>query len=115
MEVLDGAFAHVDDTGERYWEAELHRLKGELLLLQRSSVEEAEVCFNQALQVAQSQSTKSFELRAVMSLSRLWQNQDKQTEARELLADIYGWFTEGFDTQDLIDAKALLEELEQLI
>ncbi|MCH8801286.1 MAG: AAA family ATPase, partial [Chloroflexi bacterium] len=115
LEVLDRAFTHVDDTGERFWKAELHRLKGELLLLPRGSEEEAEVCFNQALKVARSQSAKSLELRAAMSLSRLWQKQDKSAAARGLLAGVYGWFTEGFETPDLIDAKALLEELEQLI
>ena len=113
LEVLDRAFTHVDDTGERFWKAEPHRLKGELLLLLRGSEEEAEVCFNQALEVSRGQSAKSLELRAAMSLSRLWQNKSKTAEARELLAGIYGWFTEGFDTPDLVDAKALLEELEQ--
>jgi len=89
----------------------LHRLKGELLLLPGGSESEAEECFNQALEVARRQSTRSLELRTAMSLARLWQKQGKPTEARELLAEIYGWFTEGFDTPDLIDAKSLLEEL----
>jgi predicted ATPase len=96
----------------------MYRLKGELLLAQASKQEgkkqkweEAEVCFQQALDVARRQQAKSLELRAAMSLSRLWQQQGKQTEARELLAPIHGWFTEGFDTDDLQEAKALLEIL----
>ena len=72
---------------------------------------DAEACFEQALEIAREQSAKSWELRAATSLARLWQQQGKQTEARELLSDIYNWFTEGFDTKDLQDAKALLEEL----
>jgi len=74
--------------------------------------EEAEACFHQALDVARRQRARALELRAAMSLARLWQQQGKRTEARELLAPIYGWFTEGFDTADLQEAKALLEELE---
>ena len=105
------AFYHVNETGERYWEADLYRVKGELLLLPGGSEGEAEECFNQALEVARSQSARSLELRAAVSLARLWQNQGKVREARALLSGIYGWFTEGFDTPDLIDAKALLEEL----
>ena len=92
--------------------AELYRLKGKLLL--RRSAEhhaEAERCFRQALDLAQRQGAKSLELRAAMSLSRLWQRQGKGAEAHELLAPVYGWFTEGFDTADLQEAKALLEEL----
>ena len=72
---------------------------------------EAEACFLKAIEIARKQSAKSLELRAVMSLSRLWQQQGKKTEARQMLAEIYGWFTEGFDTKDLQEAKALLEEL----
>ena len=74
-------------------------------------VAEAEACFQQAIEIAQQQRAKSWELRASVSLARLWQNQGKQAEARQLLAEIYGWFTEGFDTADLQEAKALLEEL----
>jgi len=77
----------------------------------KSKVEEAEACFLKALAVARKQQAKSWELRAVMSLSRLWQQQSKKDEARQLLARIYNWFTEGFDTKDLQEAKALLEEL----
>jgi class 3 adenylate cyclase/predicted ATPase len=110
--VVSEALATVDDTGERCWEAELHRRKGELLLIEQGQkVGEAEECFRQALDTARRQQAKSLELRATMSLSRLWQQQGKQEEARQMLADIYGWFTEGFDTADLQEAKALLEEL----
>ena len=77
----------------------------------RGEPEEAEVCFQQALTIARRQQAKSWELRAAMSLARLWQQQDKRAEARALLAPIYGWFTEGFDTADLQEAKAFLEEL----
>jgi predicted ATPase len=99
-------------TGERFYEAELHRVKGELLLIQTSGDErEAEACFENALQVAREQGAKSLELRAAMSLSRLWQKQGKRAEARELLGGVYGWFTEGFDTADLQAAKTLLDEL----
>jgi predicted ATPase len=96
------------DTGK----PEVCRLRGVLLLRQRGTPQaEAEAWFQQALDVARRQEAKSLELRAAMSLSRLWQQQGKQAEARELLAPIYGWFTEGFDTADLQDAKVLLEEL----
>jgi predicted ATPase len=92
---------------------ELYRVKGELLLRQRiPDAPEAETCFRQALDIARRQQAKSLELRAAMSLARLWQRHGKRAEARELLAPIYGWFTEGFDTADLKDAKALLHELE---
>ena len=87
-----------------------HRLQGVLLLQQTlTQQEEAEACFQQALTVARRQQAKSLELRATMSLARLWQQQGKRAEARELLAPIYGWFTEGFETVDLQEAKALLE------
>jgi hypothetical protein len=91
-------------------EAELYRLTGELLG-QAGTSPEAAAWFQQALAIARRQQAKSLELRAAMSLSRLWQQQGKWDEARELLAPIYGWFTEGFDTADLQDAKTLLEEL----
>jgi TOMM system kinase/cyclase fusion protein len=106
------ALAAGHETGQRYYEAELYRLKGELVLdLSMDKHSEAETCFHQALEIARRQQAKSLELRAAMSLSRLWQQQDKKTEARELLAPIYSWFTEGFDTADLQEAKALLEAL----
>jgi len=112
LTVLVEALAKVDNTGQGYWEAELHRQKGDLLLMQQGQkVGEAEESFRQALDIAHRQQAKSFELRAAMSLSRLWQQQGKQEEAHQLLAEIYGWFTEGFDTADLKEAKVLLEEL----
>ena len=99
-------------TGERGYESELYRLKGELLLQQSSDNQaEAEACFHHALDIARSQQAKSFELRTATSLARLWQQQGKRQEAHDLLAPVYNWFTEGFDTADLKDAKALLEEL----
>jgi predicted ATPase/class 3 adenylate cyclase len=109
LTVLAEALAVVDKTGERYWEAELHRLKGELLRRRASPTEEVEACFQQALTVAQHQHAKSLELRAAVSLARLWQQQGKRAEAHALLAPIYAWFTEGFDTADLQEAKALLD------
>jgi predicted ATPase/class 3 adenylate cyclase len=112
LTVLAEALAIVENTGERNWEAELHRCKGELLLMQEGQkVRPAEECFRQALDTARRQQAKSLELRAAMSLSRLWQQQGKQEEAKQLLAEIFDWFSEGFDTADLKDAKALLMEL----
>jgi predicted ATPase len=112
LTVLVEALAIVDKTEERNWEAELHRRKGELLLIkQGQKVGEAQECFRQALDTARRQQAKSLELRAAMSLSRVWQQQGKQEEAHQLLAEIYGWFTEGFDTADLKEAKVLLEQL----
>jgi TOMM system kinase/cyclase fusion protein len=112
LSVLAEALTAVHKTGERQYEAELYRLTGELLRKQDGSDEqEAESCLRQAVDVAHQQQAKSLELRAAMSLSRLWQSQGKRAEARELLAPIYGWFTEGFDTADLQEAKALLAEL----
>jgi len=92
---------------------EAYRLQGEFLLSQTGpEVAQAETCFQQALTIARRQQAKSWELRAAMSLARLWQQQGQQQKARDLLAPIYGWFTEGFDTADLQDAKVLLQELE---
>jgi predicted ATPase len=111
------ALVAVDKSGERMCEAELYRLKGELTLQSKVSSrglkveEEAEEFFHRAIEIARRQEAKSLELRAVMSLSRLWQRQGEKEEARQLLSEIYGWFTEGFDTKDLQEAKALLEEL----
>jgi len=111
--VLTEALTRVDTTGERWYEPELYRLKGALLLQQTSDNQaEAERCFQQALDIARHQQAKSFELRAATSLARLWQRQGKRQEARQLLRDVYSWFTEGFDTADLQEAKALLEEVE---
>jgi predicted ATPase len=110
--LLDEAVVVIEGTGARYYEAEIHRLKGELLLQQSSDNQaEAEICFQQALSVTRPQQAKSLELRAATSLARLWQSQRKGEEARQLLEPVYSWFTEGFDTADLIDAKALLDEL----
>jgi predicted ATPase/class 3 adenylate cyclase len=135
LPVLAEALATVDKSGERRHEAELYRIKGELTLQQESqkskvkaqkskvlpnpqsqilnpsSQGEAEAYFLKAIDIAQKQQAKSLELRAVMSLARLWRQQDKQTEAHEMLSEIYNWFTEGFDTKDLQEAKAFLAEL----
>jgi predicted ATPase len=102
----------VKRTGEKWWEAEVHRTAGEIAL-KSSALDDgrAEAHFVRALQVAQEQQAKSWELRAAMSLARLWRDQGKVQQARELLAPVYGWFTEGFATRDLKEAKALLEEL----
>ena len=106
------ALAAVHKTGERFYEAELHRIHGELLLVRSAeSHGKAEASLQQALRVARHQQAKSLELRAAMSLARLWQQQGKRAAAYELLAPTYGWFTEGFDTVDLQEAKALLDEL----
>ena len=100
-------------TGEQWWKAEMHRLRGDLLLCQSTSdVAQTANCFRQALDVARDQQSKSLELRAATSLARLWQPQDKGQEAYDLLASVHDWFTEGFDTADLKEAKALLKELE---
>ncbi len=110
LDLLDEAVGLVDISGERCWEAELHRLKGELLFMKEEQAE-AEVCFERALDVARRQRARSWELRAAMSLSRLWLWQDKRDEARALLQGIYGWFSEGFGTADLVEARALLDVL----
>lgn len=115
LAALVEAFALVNDNGERWWEAELYRLKGELLLAQcktpSTEGQEAEQCFHQAIAIARRQSAKSLELRATVSVSRLWRQQGRTAEAREMLAAIYGWFTEGFDTKDLQEAERLIAEL----
>jgi predicted ATPase len=112
LHLLAEALAVANDTGECRWDAELHRLEGELLLARPAEHHaEAETCFRQALDVARQQQAKAYELRAAMSLARLWQRQGKRAEAYTLLAPIYGWFTEGFDIADLQEAKALLEAL----
>ena len=94
-----------------YHEAEFHRLKRELLLARGDGEAAAEACYRKAIEVARRQQAKSWELRATVSLCRLWRKQDRQEEARHLLAEIYAWFTEGFDTPDLQEAQALLQEL----
>ena len=110
LNTIAQAFVMIEESGERIVEAECHRTKGELLI-RLEAESEAEESFIKSLEIAGSQSARLWELRTSMSLARLWQKQGKQTEARELLAEIYGWFTEGFDTPDLVDAKSLLEEL----
>jgi len=128
LNLLAEALAAVDKTGERFYEAELYRLRGELTLQKFSVVShqlsvtdprpltpdphgEAEACFLKAIAVAKKQQAKSLELRATVSLAHLWQTQGKQHEAHRMLANIYNWFTEGFDTKDLQEAKTLLDEL----
>jgi len=131
LTVLAEALAAVDNTRERFYEAELYRLRGELTLqkFQVSSFElqvppspqpltpsthaevEAEACFLKAIEIARHQQAKSLELRATTSLARLWHQQGKKREAHDLLSTVYNWFTEGFDTKDLQEAKALIEEL----
>ena len=109
---LTEARAAAEEHGNRSSEAETHRLKGELLLKQDdSNAAEAQSCFERAIEVARKQSAKSWELRSTTSLARVLRDTGRRDEARAMLADIYGWFTEGFDTADLIDAKALLDEL----
>ena len=134
LAALRDAFAQVEQTGERVYEAELYRLKGTLTLQSQASFkrvsnksqtsqdksentnpqageQEAEEYFLKAIDIARQQQAKSLELRATVSLTRLWQQQGKTKQAHNVLLDIYGWFTEGFDTKDLQEAKTLLEEL----
>ena len=112
LSALTEALAAAEEHEIRQYEAETHRLKGELLLKQdHSNVAEAQTCFQRAVEIARKQSAKSLELRATTSLARLLAKQGQRDEARTMLAEIYGWFTEGFDTADLKDAKALLDEL----
>ena len=106
------AITGVETTKERWCEADIHRIAGEIALLApEPQAPKAEAYFERALAVARQQQAKSWELRAAMSLARLWRDQGKLQQARELLAPVYGWFTEGFDTRDLKEAKALLSEL----
>jgi predicted ATPase len=112
LQALAEAHTLVEQHEERWWEAEISRLRGVLLLRQTGTPQaEAEAWFQRALDVARRQEAKSLELRAAMSLARLWQQQGKRAEAYDLLAPIYGWFTEGFDTADLQEVKALLDAL----
>ena len=112
LKALSEALEVMEKTDERYWKAELYRIKGELLLVRdKNEAAEAETCFQHAIEVSRRQKAKSLELRAVMSLGRLWHTQGKTVEAQQRLAEIYSWFSEGFDTGDLQEAKILLEEL----
>ena len=97
-------------TGEVFWDAELHRLTGTVLLAE-NKLDEGQASLQQAIRIAQAQQAKSLELRAATSLARLWGERRRRAEARDLLAPVYGWFTEGFDTADLKEAKALLDQL----
>ena len=109
---IDEAIASVETTNERWIEVEVHRTGGEIALLSPNpDAAKAEAYFQRALMVARKQQAKSWELRAAMSMARLWRDQGRQDEARDLLARVYGWFTEGFDTLDLKEAKALLDAL----
>jgi predicted ATPase len=109
---IDDAIDKVERSKEKWCEAEVHRIAGEVALKsRRPDTEKAEKYFEHALSVARAQQAKSWELRAAMSMARLWRDQGKPQQARELLAPVYGWFTEGFDTLDLKEAKALLDEL----
>jgi predicted ATPase len=108
---LGEAMTAVETTGEKLWEAEVYRTAGDIALSPEPDAAKAEGYFERALTVARQQQAKSWELRAAMSLARLWRDQGKVSDARELLAPVYGWFTEGFDTRDLKEAKALIEEL----
>jgi len=106
------AMTAIEKSGESWWEADVNRIAGEVARRSPGCDESsAEKHFDRALAVARQQQAKSWELRAAMSLARLWRDQRKAQQARELLASVYGWFTEGFDTLDLKDAKALLDEL----
>jgi predicted ATPase len=112
LDVSAEALNCVESTGERWFEAELRRVRGELLLaLPVPALPDAEACFRQAIAVAREQHARIWELRAAMGLARLWRDQGRRAEAYDLLAPVYGWFTEGFDTADLKGAKALLDEL----
>ena len=112
MRCIGEAITTVETTKERWFEAEANRIAGEIaLLLPEPDVAKAEACFERALAVARAQQAKSWELRAAISMARLWRDQGRRDEARDLLAPLYGWFTEGFDTHDLKEAKLLIDEL----
>jgi adenylate cyclase len=108
---LTEALATAYTSGERFYEAEIHRLRGEQLLMQGAGENDVEQHYKEAIKVARQFGAKSLELRAISSLSRLWHKQGKSAQALQMLEEIYGWFTEGFDTADLKEAKALLDEL----
>jgi predicted ATPase len=111
--ILEAALKTVDVTGENWFAAELHRIRGDWMMLScgHEQPREIELCYQRAIEIARQQNAKMWQLRAAMSMARLWCDQGKRDEARDLLAPVYGWFTEGFDTLDLKEAKALLDEL----
>jgi predicted ATPase len=111
LELLEDALASTEVSRERWWQAELHRLRGRLLVA-RGQHDEGEACFRQAIEVSSEQRARMLELRAATSLARLWSDRGRNAEARDLLAPIYGWFTEGFETLDLKEARMLLDELD---
>jgi predicted ATPase len=110
FELLEEALASIEVSGERWWLAELHRLRGRLLAA-RGQHDEGEACFRRAIEVSRGQRAKTLELRAATSLARLWSDRGRNVEARDLLTPIYAWFTEGFETPDLREAKILLDSL----
>ncbi len=111
LQILDQALSQVEQSGECFFEAELFRLKGEFLNSSNADLSSVETCFRRAIEVARAQRAKALEIRATTGLARMLAKQGKRDEARAMLADIYNWFTEGFDTADLKDARALLDEL----
>jgi predicted ATPase len=110
LQAIEEALADIRKTEARFWEADLHRIAGDLRLSGADRIE-AEACFVRAIEIARMQEAKSFELRAALRLARLWRDQGKAGEAHDLLAPVYAWFAEGFDTPDLIEAGALLEDV----
>ena len=111
-QALADAFAEVRKTEERWWEAELHRLQGELLRSESINCGvEAEACFHRAIEAARGQHAKSLELRAAMSLGRLWRDEGRRADAHRLVREVHDWFTEGFDIADVRDAESLMHEL----
>ena len=112
LDTLNEALPMMKENGDRIWEANAHTLKGEMLLAQSDARQaDAEACYIDAIDIARDQNAMMWELRASIRLAHLWHGQGKTNEARDLLAPVYSWFTEGFDTADLKDAKALLDEL----
>jgi predicted ATPase len=111
LAAIDEAFSEAHAHNERWWDAELYRLRGELLLMHGAEAFDVEAAFLRAIEIAQAQQARSLELRATMSLARLWNAQHRSNDARHRLQDIYGWFTEGFETPDLQAARLFLEQL----
>jgi len=111
LRVISDANALLECNSEWMWSAELRRIEGELRRVKDDPIADTEACFQEALSIARNQRAKSFELRAATSLARLWRDQGRHDEARRLLADIYDWFSEGFDTLDMTKAKLLLDDM----